>query len=397
MTEQIDKNLKFKFLRVKPFRGLLIDENTWADAHDYHRNQLRFHLLALHGVGIVRGLEVIALQPPEMKVIIKPGVAIDQEGRVLLLTEQKTVTIPPPASFATAFIVLEFSEKTTQTQNVTEGNQQQVARVLEECEVRASQESAPGAIELARISLDPATKQIRNAPNAKQPGNNEIDLNARDLVSTGGSEPATGGRGARTPLTIGVLRYGPPTNVEWKRHSEGLRRLLRDTSAYSTIDGNLLEGINPLDESAMRNCKMLYLTGRSTFRFSPEEEQSLRRFMDRGGILWCEPCRNGMPTGTPDDFSRSCIELAQRLNRQPIQPRPGHPLFTTHYLFSTSPMAIDPAGVVVEANRMIIATGDYGCLWEGRGQERAEPPSRETLRAAQEFGTNAMYLAAGQS
>jgi hypothetical protein len=173
--------------------------------------------------------------------------------------------------------------------------------------------------------------------------------------------------------------------------------LLRDTSANTNVDGTLMEGINPMDEAVLRNCKMLYLTGRGAFRYSPEEEQALLRFLDRGGVLWCEPCRNGIPNGTPDDFSRSCIELSQRLNRQPIQPRMGHPLFTARYLFAASPSALDSAGVVVEAKRLIISTGDYGCLWEGRGQERVEPPSREILRSAQEFGTNALFLASGQS
>jgi hypothetical protein len=52
--------------------------------------------------------------------------------------------------------------------------------------------------------------------------------------------------------------------------------------------------------------------------------------------------------------------------------------------------------VVVEANHLVISTGDYGCLWEGRGQERAEPPSREIIRSAQEFGANALFFALGQ-
>ncbi len=141
---------------------------------------------------------------------------------------------------------------------------------------------------------------------------------------------------------------------------------------------------------------MLYMTGRSAFKLSPEEEQALKRFLDRGGLLWCEPTRFGLPSGAPDDFSRSCIELAQRLNRQPVQPRAGHPLLSGYYLFAAPPPALDPAGVVVESNRLIIATGDYGSLWEGQGQERAEPPTREALRAAHEFGANALFMAVGE-
>ena len=394
MTNKSQQSGKFQFLRVNPFRGLLVDETTWADAHDYHRNQMRFHLLAMHGVGVVQGLDVVASQPADMRVTVRPGLGIDAEGRMLLLTEPVTVLIPGQTNFATVFVVMEYDEKPTMMQNITENGTPQPARILEECTIRASLEAATTGVELARISLEPNSRQIRNPVDIAQPGNNEIDISGRKVVGTPGSG-GQGGAPKKTIVTVGVIKHGPPNSVEWKRHSEGVRRLIRDTDNFTDLDGNILEGVSPLDDAVVKNCKVLYMTGRSSFKFSPEEEVALRRFMDRGGLLWCEPCRNGIPNGTPDDFSRSCIELAQRLNRQPIQPRAGHPLLSSRYLFAVPPLAVDPAGVVVEANRMIITTGDYGCLWEGRGQERTEPPSREVLRSASEFGMNALYVAAG--
>lgn len=396
MTSQAKQSSKFRFSRVNPFQGLLVDATTWADAHDYHRIQMRYHLLALHGTGIVQGLEVIASQPPDMRVTVRPGLAIDQEGRMLLLSEPQAVAVQAQTEFTTVFIVLEYAERGIQMQNLAEGGRPQPARILEECQVKATLEVAYNQVELARVGLEPNTRQIRNAANPAQAGNGEINLSGRTLVSERAGS-GQGGKAARLSLSVGLLRYGAATSVEWKRHVEGLRRLFRDTSANTNLDVNMVEGVSPLDDSVIRNCRMLYMTGRNAFRYSPEEEQALRRFLERGGVLWCEPCRNGIPNGTPDDFSRSCIDLAQRLNRQPIQPRLGHPLLSARYLFATTPPAIDPAGVVVEANRMIIATGDYGCLWEGRGQERAEAPSRDVIRSAQEFGANALFLAAGQN
>ncbi len=395
MSSKSQQNGKFQFLRVNPFRGLLVDETTWADAHDYHRNQMRFHLLAMHGVGVVQGLDVVASQPPDLRVTVRPGLGIDTEGRMLLLTESQTVLIPGQPNFATVFVVMEYDEKATMMQNITESGTPQPARILEECSIRVSLEAATTGIELARISIEPNSRQVRNAVDILQPGNNEIDLSGRKLIGTLGSGSAQGGKAQKKLVPVGIIKYGPPNGVEWKRHSEGLRRLIRDVDSSTDLDGSVLEGVSPLDDAVVKNCKMLYMTGRTSFKFSPEEEQALRRFMDRGGVLWCEPCRNGIPSGTPDDFSRSCIELAQRLNRQPIQPRAGHPLLSARYLFAVPPAAVDPAGVVVEANRMIITTGDYGCLWEGRGQERTEAPSREVLRSAQEFGANALFVAAG--
>lgn len=391
MTSQADS--KFRFLRVNPFRGLLVDENTWADAHDYHRNQMRFHLLALHGAGVAHGLDVVASQPPDMSVIVRPGLAIDPEGRFLLLSEQQLVPIPPQNKLETIYVVVEYNEKPTMIQAQTDGGQGQPARILEECVVRATPDPPTIGIEVARISLEPGPRQqIRTPINPLQPGNNEIDMTSRPVVNTGGG---AGGKQNKVSLSMGILRYGAATSTEWKRHSDGIRRLVRDCGEHLGVDATVMEGISPLDD--LKSIKMLYLTGRTSFRYNQEEEQALRKFLDKGGLLFCEPCRSGLPNGTPDEFSRSCIELASRLNRQPIQPRLGHPLLSANYLFSNPPAGIDPTGVVVEASRMIIATSDYGCLWEGKGQERAEAPTREVLRAAQEFGSNILFYAGGQN
>lgn len=390
-------NQKFRFIRVNAFRGLLVDEFTWADAHDYHRTQMRFHQLAMHGTGIVQGLDVLASNPADINVVVRPGLAIDPEGRMLFLAEQQVVAVPAVNSLNTVYVSLEFSERPAQIQNVTEGGEAMPTRILEECQVKVALEQVTTGVELARITLEPNANAIRNANNSRQPTNNEIDLTGRTLVADRASGGSSGAKQTRASVTVGIVRYGQAGNTDWKRHSEGVRRLLRDISRSTNLDGNLIDGVAPLDETVMRSCKFLYMTGRGAFRFTPEEEQALRRHLDRGGILWCEPCRNGLPNGAPDDFSRSVMELAQHLGRQAIQPRAGHPLLTTYYLFATPPVALDPQGVIVESNRMIIATGDYGCLWEGKGQERGEPPFREIIRSAQEFGTNAVMYAAGQT
>ncbi len=383
---------KFRFLRVNPFRGLLIDEHTWADAHDYHRNQMRFHLLTLHGSGIAQGLEVGEMQPPDTRVLVQAGVAIDPEGRLLLLGDKQTVEVVRNGEAGTFFITLEYSEEVTQTQNITEGGTPQVARVLEACKIVVNKEATYTGVELARIVLETGSKQIRNAANRLQPRPNEINPAGRKAVA--GGQGATGeGTNNRLALTMGTIRYGPSSSNEWKRHSEGVRRLATDTGLNTNLEVNLLEGINLMDKTTLDNCRVLYLTGRAAFNLGREEEQALQNFLERGGVLWCEPCRSGLAAGAPDEFSRRCMEMAQRLNRQPIQPRTGHPLLTSRYLFAAAPPALEPAGVVVEAKRMVLATGDYGCLWEGHGQERAEPPPREVLRAAQEFGGNALFLA----
>jgi Domain of unknown function (DUF4159) len=394
MSSQAWLNLKMKFLRVVPFRGLLVDENTWQDSHEYHRNQMRFHLMALHGVGIVGGLDVVASNPPDMNLTVRPGLAIDSDGRMLLLNEAQTVNVPRQLSMTMMYVSLEYKESPTQMQNVTDGGTPQISRLVEECEVRVSPEASATGVELARINIEPNSRQLRNAANNRQAGNNEIDVSHRLLIGDR-SGTGAGGRG-RPSITVGLVRHGTATGTEWKLHTEGVRRLLRDTSSLTELDTGLLDGISLTDENQVRNCKLLYITGNNTLRFSPEEENALRRHLDRGGVLWLDAYRFGVPSGAPDEFSRGATELAQRLGRQ-LQPlRPGHPLLTAQYLFAAPPTALDPSGTVLEGNRLIITTGDYGSLWEGKGQAGTEPPTREVLRAAQEFGANALFLALGK-
>ena len=75
---------RFQLKRVNPFQGLVIDSETWRDAHEYHRSQQRLHMLAFHNVGIAGGLKVIANEPADLSVSIQLGMAVDNEGNVII-------------------------------------------------------------------------------------------------------------------------------------------------------------------------------------------------------------------------------------------------------------------------------------------------------------------------
>ena len=79
--------IKFQLKRVNPFQGLVIDTDTWRDAHNYHRDQQRLHTLVFHSAGIVEGLEVTANNPPDLSVDIHPGIAIDPEGNTIIVPQ----------------------------------------------------------------------------------------------------------------------------------------------------------------------------------------------------------------------------------------------------------------------------------------------------------------------
>ena len=95
--------------RVNPFKGLVIDVPTWADAHNYHREQQRLHAISMHQCGIVTGLEVLGWNPPDNSVVIYPGIAVDPDGNVIVVSEPQRFYIKTEES-GTAYIVVEFRE-----------------------------------------------------------------------------------------------------------------------------------------------------------------------------------------------------------------------------------------------------------------------------------------------
>src|SRR5688572_33165932 len=70
----------------------MIDADLWKQSHDYHRYQLRLHHLALHGWGLVEGLEV-EMDPADRTgrtLLIQPGLAIDQGGAFVVVGQRRT-------------------------------------------------------------------------------------------------------------------------------------------------------------------------------------------------------------------------------------------------------------------------------------------------------------------
>ena len=75
------------------------------------------------------------------------------------------------------------------------------------------------------------------------------------------------------------------------------------------------------------------------------------------------------------------------------QPQPvayGHPLLTAAHVFGAPPPGA-AEGDLQEAGGLILSHADYACAWQGG--TAAKPLTRETIRAAQEFGENLLAYA----
>lgn len=87
------------FCRNSYYRGKLLTERDFNDEQQYGIDKLRLHTLALHGWGVVCGL-IVKPHPhcPDKRLIVTPGLAIDDCGREIRLLEEECVLLPKPTT-----------------------------------------------------------------------------------------------------------------------------------------------------------------------------------------------------------------------------------------------------------------------------------------------------------
>jgi pSer/pThr/pTyr-binding forkhead associated (FHA) protein len=351
--------------RINPFRGLMIDEETWADAHDYHRNAQRLHLLTGHGSGIVEGLEVLADPRSPDSLVVRPGIAIDARGQVLLLTHE--VHLPLAGQDGqTRYVAARHVDEPTAPQRYW-SDEDEHTRIVERCQVTLERTPplAP-ALELARLVV---AVTVRDALDPTNPHPGEIDLRFRERLLV---RP-------RPDLAVAQLVVSP-NGEPTASHRLGLRFLLREiglTTPYRPRWAGEVHLDEPLPPAAL-----LYCPGSGAFSADAAALARLGEFLHGGGILWADPCRGG----DWEPFAETVHRLASQLglDLQPVTR--WHPLLSSrHVLPETLALGAD-GGVLLEAGGVVLSTGDHGCAWQGGRLD--SPIGRESIRDALELGTN---------
>jgi hypothetical protein len=140
-------------VRPRYFEGQILDPATLEAEQNYHRNMLRRHNLAVHGVGVVSGLGVqVEVSGDESRVVVEPGYAIGPLGDEHALP--KCVALRLPVAASEAFVSLRGWGRPFAP--VPTSNGPEDPRVEEACVVAISRGVPATAVALAHMVRGPA-------------------------------------------------------------------------------------------------------------------------------------------------------------------------------------------------------------------------------------------------
>ena len=357
----------FPTRRIKPIDGMAVTAQVWEEAHQYHYKSQGLHSLFSHGAGIVAGLEVLASDPPDHSVYIRPGIAVDTMGQAIVL--------PQPVAYdfgdeleGFLHLLLFYSEGRPRADG---DNQQPDAPfyVRDEFAIvaRPAMPDTP-VVELARVTREARTSALHDAVDPAHPGLNEIDLRFRRQV----------GPPLWKTVTIAVCYLGEVAN---KVHGQGagyMARALKHLGGYHVVvDDNV-----PLAPGILAYT-LVYLVGEGTFELSSSQIRGLKGYVQRGGTLLLESCDADAASTFADHLKDMEIELQALAS--------GHVLLREPFHFAAPPPGFETEGEVSVSGGVVLSARNYGRLWYG--ERRDGVPSREEIRTAMEWGANLVAFA----
>jgi hypothetical protein len=322
--------------RIEPHTGLVIDAETWSVAHSYHDVYQRAHLALLHGWGIVRGLAP-SIDGAAGAVIISPGVAIDRDGRIVVVPVEQRISAAIDGD--ESWITLTYADR--RAAGLDSG------RVEESFELTLStQKPQPPSVCLGRVAT--AGKK----PRVDRLGRVQID--------------------AFSDRSVAVVLASDEAGMHgW--HMQGLQNLL-DSAIHAGLRAEVTR-----DESG---ADVTYVTGAGDQDPTKEAARAIGEAAKRPGALIVDLCK-------PANLSQGWKDLFDGLPHDKGERQVQ--LLRFPYVFGDAPSGADPSGGLAWLPSGIVSLRDYGCAWAGRGDAGAL--SRTIVRDAIEFGINVLASA----
>ena len=358
--------------------NLRVNAERWSLAHEYHRKRQNIYYQSLWQPGIVYGLGVKLITPPEVAhgqfkdahwIEIQPGLAIDGEGNPIVVEPEPAANrvyplmiSTPLESERTLYVVVRYVDPddldvSPKTDRILERFRfDQRIDVLE-----------PRDIELLRVRLSRGDIKIDVPHNPFYPQANQLDLRYRLQAQLRSS----------SWLNMGLLGPLPQHQIQ------SFQTLIQ---AIPTLYGPMQVSLDatpmtrlPDEPPAMPH--LIYCQSQALISTDSPQQLSrlsrLREYLNRDGCLWVE---------TPEldaTLLRSLQFLKRELDLQPVSR--DHVLRQQPFWFNTWP---EPLGQSVELfcdEGLIVIVGELVDQWRGTQL------SRTTIRELHEWGLNLLH------
>lgn len=364
---------------VEPQDRLPITATLWRDAHGQHSRHRLLHALSAHRPGIVVGLDVVVSSKNPQKVWVTPGLAIDADGKVVILSASESFDLKERG---TTYVVLEYDEGDVGASEVALSADESVyANFIEYRRLRVTKEAPTGAtLELARIERSDPNAAVAEPADPFDPGKNELNLLYRRLAFPY----------CRVDGAIGEVSHVPKTDMAgWKPNRAGLVNLVRASNNM----GFHLDFVGPyrLVKPDGRTPLVLYFSGKEAFNdLSEEETGGLRKYLRDGGLLFGDASQGDA------GFAKSFTALAEALGAKLAPLKGDHAILSANHRFASPPPGAKEDGklLVDDAAGILLSTHDYGGAWQGDVEDSKSMTARERIRQAEEFGQNVVAYAA---
>jgi hypothetical protein len=139
--------------RLNYFNHQFLVDTDFRDEQSYHVQMRRRHNRFMHEWGVASGL--VVERHGERHILVTPGMAVDREGREMVLLESQTVDVPHDSS-GHVYAVVSYHEEGADQQGA-HGVQPNYTRTVEKTAISVTREQPPSDstdVALARIFVD---------------------------------------------------------------------------------------------------------------------------------------------------------------------------------------------------------------------------------------------------
>ncbi|MEM7579515.1 MAG: hypothetical protein ACFB02_09700 [Mastigocoleus sp.] len=421
-------------LTIKPLErlqvndGLLLTAKLWKQAHDYHRQRQNIYYQSLHQPGIISGLGICIIEPPEEVAAeykdrrwlkIKPGVAIDVNGNPIVVPRSLTFRIAsdsPKSGYIVVYVVINYVDP---DKLQIENNNQLVTETFRIDEKTNQPDSTE--IELCRILLSAQGVELTESGDILSPQVNNVDLRFRKHGQFKPSEE----------VIVGYLG-----NIEVNQVDNVFALCKAVPGLYHKMEASLVLMDDSIKDVNELCCDIIYITYQDFISLRLISLEKLQQFLKTGAVLFIEASAREADITDLSSVKQQLQTTIHGLSHQPdvVQVRQeleveldavnlkiteqleelispmnnltsqlgfelssincndlssDHLLRNHPFLFSQLPVIGGESTYLFNWGGIILSIGNLSSGW---GINNKYSLSRETIRSAQEIGINILYF-----